>query len=279
MSRRKKNKLIVVESPKFHQYVDRATELIHKGWRSNEIYADIVSVWPEHNHFYHKELMDRAYLNIRNTLHKDRQYIFQLHMTRYEDLFRQSMIMEDNANRLLDPKKDWQTIIYKLQTALKVLKNKEDLVGLHNKDVVIEIENNNTTIISEKSEGAIQLTNLSLNEKIELLSLLRETRTIPIEGERQVIIKKRTLDENNEIVSDKRTITATDAQYEEMPDSVVDKMVEDFGKPKIMYIEAPLIEDYVDRSKKPKTLKQVQESIDGNIKDKFEKLMKRTAKK
>lgn len=280
MSRRtkKQKKLDILESDQFKGYVRQAVELINKGWRSPEVYADIVSVWPEHNHFYHKELMDRAYRVIRDTLHKDRQYIFQLHMQRYEELFKQMMVMEDVANRPLDPKKDWQTVSHKLNSALRILKQKEDLVGLHSKDVVIEIENNNTTVIHQEGDK-IKLDNLSLVEKIELLDMLKQIRVTPIEGERQIVIKKKVLGEDNEVVEQRRVITATDVQYEEMPEGVVDKMKVDPGKQVVHYIEAPVVEDHTGGLKKGKTLKDVQEMIDTGIKEKFERLMKRTVKK
>jgi len=273
MSKRKPGeRLQLVESDQFKRHINRAIELINKGWRSTQVFADIVSVWPEHNSWFHDVLMRKAYEQIRNTLHKDREYIFQLHMNRYEELYQQAMIMEDHYNRPLEIKRDWKVISYKLQTALKILKQKEELIGLHNKDVVIEIENNNTTVINDKS-GGIVLMKLTLDERIELLNYLRQARTVPIEGERQILIKTKN---TSTVQAIEKPI---DVEYEEMPDKVIDKMIDDKGVAKIHYIEAPMIEDFTNPNESGKTLREVQQSIDDGIKSKFEKLMKRTVKK
>lgn len=271
--RKSGERLKIVESKEFKAYIDQAVVHINNGWKTGEIFADIITQWPEHNEWFHQKLMSEAYKRIRNTLHRDREYIFQLHMNRYEDLYKQTMIMEDFFHRPLEPRRDYEVIKFKLTTAMKILKQKEDLVGLHNKDVVIEIENNNTTVISDKP-GGIKLANLTLEERIELLGYLKQTRTVPIEGERQVLIKKKVSGEMQTIQA-----VAVDTEFDELPEKVVDKIKTDYGKKKIHYIEAPLVEDLVDRSKPNRTLKDVTESIDEGIKKKFEKLMKRKVEK
>lgn len=262
---------------KSKECIERAKELLFKGHTQAEIHVDLLCIDSKLRKAAFDEIIAEAYKQLYKALHRDREYIFQLHMSRYEELYKRSTDMVDKHGMSLNAKDNWPIIVGRYQTAMRILKLKEDLLGVHNKDLVIEIENNNTTIIDDGESGKIKMKDLTLEEKIELLSMLKEIRTVPIEGDRQIVIKKKTLNETNEVTEETQSFqeSAIDIQYEEMPEKVIDKIKPDQEEEEVKYIQSPVVEDYVDRSIANKTLEQVTGAINTDLKEKFEKLMSR----
>lgn len=270
-----------VKTPIIKECIERAKEMLFQGHSISEIKIDLLAIDSTLNVHEIRLVLNEAYDRLHTTVHRDREYIFQLHMSRYEELYKRAMNMRNNHGIEFSPTKDWNIIVNRFQTAMRILKLKEELIGLHNKDIVIEIENNNTTVIKEGEPDHIMLTGLSFDEKVELLALLKEARTVPIEGDRQIVIKKKTLNENNEPIDEtyKFQESAIDIQYEEMPEKVIDKMKEEPSDEKIEYMDSPIVEDYVDRTVTTRTFDDVSKMIDNDLKNKFEKIMRRTKPK
>lgn len=222
----------------FKRLVDEVYSLIKQGMRSNEIYANMLVDHEDMNEYFFNVLLEEAYTIAEAGLHKDREYTFQLHMERYEKMYEESMKMYNSWNQPLDPKKDWNIILKKYISAMRALEAKEHLIGLHDKSMVIEFNDQKATVI-EKDElrgnplPGIQLDNLTLAEQIELLDYIREARAIPIEGIQRVIIKQTKIEIN---MSDGTRMVGTDVksiddveshvqdiEFEEMPEDVVSR--------------------------------------------------------
>lgn len=268
-------KTIKENLPVYQECVEKAKNLLFQGTTISEIKVNLLRIQEDLSLKDMDEIIGESYKTLYKTIHRDREFIFQLHMNRYEDLYRRSVTMEDRHGRALDANRDRASIIYKAQIAMKILKQKEDLLGLHNNDFIVEIDNNITSV-EDKELYAVRLARLGPDEKIELLSLIKKARTVPIEGDRQIIVKKKVLDENNiPIVEEKQFSVVQDIQYEEMPEQVVDKLQEVTTEKDDQYIESPIIIDNVDRKLVRKSLSELKHGIDTNLKKNFEKLIRR----
>jgi hypothetical protein len=265
-------------SEKIEECIKRTQELLFQGFNLPEIKTQLMSITDNKlGSTQFDEVVREAYKNLYKTIHRDREFLFQLHMNRYEDLYRRSITMTDRFGRALDATRNRDAMIYKGGIAMKILKQKEDLVGLHNNDTFIEIDNQ-ITGVEDKETYQVRLGKMTMEEKIELLSLIKKSRAVPIEGDRQIILKKKTLNSNNEIVTETSKHfegDAVDIKYEEMPDMVVDKMQEVRTEKDEEYLESPIIIDNVDRSIRPRELGELKGAIDTTLKEKFEKLIKR----
>lgn len=268
----------IFDTPKFQGYVDQLADLVCKGWKHFELYAEIISQEPDLKDSAFNKLLMRAYAKVRNKLHRDREYIFQLHLQRYEELYKRAMDMTDKSMIELDERKHVGPILSKIGDAMKTLKYKEELVGLHDKSLVLEVTTDETTVVQSNIDAykgsGYDLSKLSLQEKVELLQLLNEARVTPVEGIRQTMIKKVTVTtvSSGESETNDKPI---DIAYEEMPEKVIDKLQQTSDDEKEMYIESLIIEDLVDRTVKTKSLEELHESIDESLKAKFEKAMRR----
>lgn len=230
------------EDPKYLEIVERTYEYLKSGLRSNEILATLMVEDSELTEKRFMGILKDAYRFAENALHKDREYLFQLHMQRYEDIFKQSMSRENAWHRPLDSKNpdDWKLIIIRLTTAMKALKAKEDLLGLHDKSMVIEFNEHKATVIRQErvithlnNVGGHDFEMLSTDELIELLSYIKKIRTVPLEGIQRVSVKqfKIEIGENGERKELDKVINIDNLQaieivYEDMPENVVDKFEE-----------------------------------------------------
>jgi hypothetical protein len=226
------------DSEEFKRQVNAVYELIKQGMRSNEIFANMLVDHEDMNEYFFKVLLEEAYRLAEAGLHKDREYTFQLHMERYEKMYEESMKMFNSWNQPLDPKKDWNIILKKYISAMRALEAKEHLIGLHDKSMVIEFNDQKATVI-EKEElrgnplPGIQLDNLTLAEQIELLDYIREARTIPMEGIQRVVVKQTKIEINmtdgtRTVGTDVKKIDDVeshiqDIEFEEMPEDVVSR--------------------------------------------------------
>lgn len=277
----------LAETPKYKGYVKEIIKMILDGYHSYDMYSEIIAQEPEMKEGMFNRLLMKAYASVRNKLHRDREYTFQLHLSRYEDLYKRTMQLTDRFHRELDINKHIGPIISKISDALKILKNKEDLVGLHDRNLILEVTTKETTIVRDeakkgkgKEHSGYDIDKLTLEEKIELLETLSSIRTVPIEGVRQTVIKRTmiTVTEGSAVTHAQlvRPNETIDVVYEEMPEKVVHKLQEVKTNIGPEYINSPIIEDLVDRTIQPKTIEQLRGKIDDDLKSKFEKLIKRT---
>jgi hypothetical protein len=254
------------DSEEYKNKIQKIYELIRQGGRSNEIYANMLVDDEELSISAFNDLLAEAYRLAEIGIHKDREYIFQLHMERYEKIFEESMRMENSWHHPLDPKKDWHIIVKKYISAMKALEAKEHLIGLHDKTMVFEF-NDQRAVVIEKEENrgnhlpGFRLDNLTLEEQIELLDYIRECRAIPVEGIQRVVIKQKKIEIS---ITDgaRREMTATtnidkldtyikDVEFEEMPENVVNKFKDIPSKEEIVEIGpgSVIIEDFTDGAK------------------------------
>ncbi len=106
---------------------------------------------------------------------QDTIYSFNLHLVRYEDLYSYQMKMENKAGLPLSEVHDLDSIAWKLQEALNVLKQKEELLGLHDKALIVEI--NNIHLKTKRDLNSLfSFDSLEDVEKLELLGFLRKIR-------------------------------------------------------------------------------------------------------
>lgn len=201
-------------------------EKLLEGYNRQELVSHIIFNYPELKtvNSRNRAIQD-AYEYAEVEAFKDKEYTFHTHIDRYERMYSDSLVMEDGWGRPLDPKEDWHIMVARYSNALKALKLKEQLLGLHDKNIAIEINNRTATIVTTKEEtrglfGGFDFDKLTLQEKKELLELLRLTRK-PIEGVLPVLIKENhtTVMINGEVLND----NIEDIEYEELPQQVVTK--------------------------------------------------------
>jgi len=265
-------------SEKIEECVRRTQELLFQGFNLTEIKTQLQSITDKLSIAQFDEVVREAYKNLYKTIHRDREFLFQLHMNRYEDLYRRSVTMTDRFGRALDANKNRDAMVYKASLAMKILKQKEELVGLHNNDLYIEIDNQ-VTGVEDKETYPVRLAKIPLAERIELLALIKKSRAVQIEGDRQIIIKKKVLTEDGKIVTETSTHFASEAivdiKYEEMPEAVIDKIQDIATEKDEEYMTSPIIIDNVDRNLRGKGLDELKNTIDTKLKETFEKLIKR----
>lgn len=205
---------------------------LKEGVRSNEIFALMLIQEPDLGETRFLKLLKYAYKYFEQQLHKDREYTFALHMDRYEDIFNKCIQFEDMWGVPLDPKKDWHVISNRLQNALKALKSKEELLGLHDKSMVIEFNDNQAVIIEEKTESSkipgYDIEQLSIEETKELLQLIQECRTTPLDGVQRVIVKTTKIEITTgnlaQVTQATDNIVTKDIEFEEMPEDIISKI-------------------------------------------------------
>lgn len=215
------------DTPEYQKALEDASSYLRQGWLHNEIYAELLSDIPDLTEVSFATLMKMAYEHAKLTIHRNKEYIFKLHMDRYETLYRKSMEMVDSYQRPLDTKgNDWAIRVAKYSTAMKALKHKEDLLGLHVKDVVIEIDEHSAVMNRKpeiKGRKPFDISKLSLQEQVELLNLLKQAKISEDDGIRRLVVKKNALQVMDRIPEPASSGTI-DTVYEEMPEKVVDKL-------------------------------------------------------
>lgn len=282
----------VNDTPKYYALAERVYNLIKDGLRSNEIFASLCVEDADMTETKFMKLLADSYKFFENSILKDREYTFQMHMSRYEDIYQKCMRMEGFWHEMeLDKKnpKDINQIMTKYMQAIKALQYKEDLLGLHDKKVVLEFNDSHATIIRNERDvyrgvPGYNLDNLSLDEKVELLNLIKESRTVPIEGIQRVIIKQRKIEidlesGNRKVVEDIKKIDNTeikDIEYEEMPPNVVSKFDNKEDKPESLKVD-PLFIDNTIKGVMPQSKDDISKKLQESMMNKFkEKLKKHT---
>lgn len=231
----------LIDTPEYQGKIKWVFERLKEGLRTNEIFAMMLADDPDLGENQFIRILNKAYEYGENELHKDREYTFMLHMHRYEKIYNDCIQLLDTWKRPLDPVKDWHIITARYYNALKAMKSKEDLLGLHDKSVVIEFNDHRAVIVEQeeipngKYVAGYDLDKLTLKEMRELLELVQQARTIPIEGIQRVVVKTTTIEINTgRTIENQQSIDQVDTvdiQFEEMPEEVVDKFKDITPKP------------------------------------------------
>ena len=202
-------------------------ERLLEGYSRKEVHSHIIFNYPELKSARSREnAIHDAYKYAEVEAFKDKEYTFHTHIDRYDKMYKESMVMENQYGTPLDPTEDWQLMVAKYSNALKALKMKEQLLGLHDKNVSIEINNRMATVITNTQEtrgamGGYDFSKLNLNEKIELLELVKLARK-PVDGIFPVLIKQNEISVTigGDLFEEEET---EEVEYEELPEEVVTK--------------------------------------------------------
>lgn len=228
----------MVDTVDYQEKVEEIFGYIKQGMRSQEIFAMLNVDDPSITESRFVKMLGYAFDFAKNAMHKDRDYVFQLHMARYEDIYQKLMEEVDGFVRPTTQEEwaRWRTVVTKYQQAIAALGHKENLLGLHDKKVVLEFNDHQAVVInnSDKTSGegiaGYNLSNITLDEQIELLSYIKEARTVPIEGIQRIVIK-RTLIELNPETGERGPLqnvlnidNIQEVKFEEMPANVISKM-------------------------------------------------------
>lgn len=198
-------------------------KMLRQGYNVYEIYASILVELPEMTNDQFRMMVRSAYEHAKVTIHRNREFVFKQHMNRYERIYQKAL--EDVEN--LDAKKDWAIITSKYVSAMKALKSKEDLLGLHDKNVVIEITEDEATMkLKPETRGRMpfDFEALTFEEMKELVALIKEAKISEEDGVRKLVVKKHAPNLINEIPSPVEQSNVIDVVYEEMPAKVVDQL-------------------------------------------------------
>jgi hypothetical protein len=280
------HKVHKIDTPEYQAKVEAVYDYIKKGWRSNEIYAMMLIDDETLNERGFNELLRYAYVFGENALHKDREYVFQLHMDRYEKMYEKSLLMVDSWNKPLDVRQHWHIMTAKYANALKALESKEKLIGLHDKSVSLEFNEQKAVLVEEKDDrGAIpgyDIEKLTLEEQKELLALIREARTVPLEGIQRVTIKKTVIEINTETGERnvEQDVEIHDITFEEMPAPVVNKFTEikDPEEEPVMEI-GPIMIDHVKDQIKQTDVEAMKGNLNKKTIDTFREKLKQKRNK
>lgn len=270
----------LVDTPEYQAKVEQIYEYIKQGMRSNEIFVMMMIEDETLSDEKFTTMLKHAYVFAENALHKDREYVFQLHMDRYEKIYEKQLVMTNVWGKPLDPKSDWAVISARYANAIKALESKEKLLGLHDKAMVVEFNEQKAVMVeTDESKGVIpgfSIDKLTLAEQKELLEIIREARTVPLEGVQRVTMRKTVIEINpitgtRNVKQDTETIDVT---YEDMPPDVVTKMKnvrdpEDEPEPDmgaIVIDNRPKVEQ--------KQAEEIQEDIKRNLLQAFKEKMK-----
>jgi len=280
----------VNDTPEHYALAERVYHLIKDGLRTNEIFATLCVEDEQMTETKFMKLCVDAYKFFENSLLKDREYAFQTHMSRYEDIYQKCMAMEGFWHGMeLDKKnpKDIQQIMTKYMHAIKALQYKEELLGLHDKKVVLEFNDDTATIVRNERDiyrgiPGYNLDNLSLEEKVEMLKLIQEARTVPINGIQRVIIKQKKIEidiesGNRKIVEEIKKTDKTktiDIEYEEMPLEVVGKFKDITPYPEVIK-EDPKFIDNRPKEIEQKTEQQLKDKLQENMMNKLRDKLKK----
>ncbi len=272
------------------ELIERVHNYIRDGMRADEIKAMLVVEDEELNDFRFDQLLDEVYIVAEMALLKDRDYVFQLHMNRYEAIYAECIKLQDQYGIPLLMPNDYKIIRARYIAALMALKNKEDLLGLHDKSMVIEFNDQKAIVIdNEPKRGnptiGYDFDKLSLEEMKELLEIIRSCRTVPIQGIERVVIKQTkieinmgTLDRNQmQITKNIDNVQhVQDIIFEEMPPDVLSK-VEDVTPPDdVIEVEKSIIEDLTGGlAEKAKPANHQIDAIQRNLLEELKKKMKK----
>lgn len=199
------------------------------------------------------ELIKSVYGDSLFKEHQDTVYTFNLHLARYEDLYSHEMKMENKSGFPLSEEHDLDQISWKLTEALNILKQKEELLGLHDKTLIVEI--NNIHLKSKQKDNSLfSFESLFAEDRIELLQLIRKLRANANDGVQPFL----TIGESE--------FTAEEASVEEIleEDDGYETPINEVGEVKL------LNEDNV-----TKTLKEVKADIVQSNLEKFKEMMRR----
>lgn len=280
-----------IDTIEYQERVESVYNYLKQGMASNELFAMLMISDPDMSETKFMELLTYAYKYAEIQLQKDRDYVFQLHMARYEKMYEQAIQMVDQYGRELDPKpgsRDWVVAVARYGHALKALRSKEELIGLHDKSVVLEFTDQKAIVLQQEGlDGGLpgyDLEQLEVEEMVELLELIRLARTVPIEGIQRVTIKTLKIEINpqtgdrNEAQQVKNIDETIDVKFEEMPEPVVQKFQKVEKKKKQKMPDSPIV---VDSTKKPKKMKsksahEVAHKLKDNVMDQFRKKLRGT---
>jgi len=244
--KRKGNAELAVDDPVYQKHIEFIYEEMKRGRSLQQVHADLII---RDEYFTDKKAFAEALASAHKfgeaEMLKDREYTFLLHMEKYESIFQDSMYLKNEEGFPLDKKneQDQKVIVTKMRDAMKALKSKEDLLGLHDKHTVIEITNQHAVVVNNSMSGQSSglaghdFDKLSIEELDEFCKLIEESRTVPIEGvQRLTIIQSKYV--NNQMIKDESYIN--DIEFEEVIDDAVPKALREFKtEPEVKKEEKP----------------------------------------
>lgn len=252
---------------KDQKLIEEIFELLKMGGLPMAIYQHMLLDYPSLREGRFKELLEQAYRYAEVVLQKDREYLFMLHVNRYEELYKSCRELLDYSKRPLDPEKHRDVMVQKLRGAMRALKSKEDLLGLHDKKMVLELVDNQAFVLEQAEDShsaggmvaGIDLGKLDNEELAELLRLTQAARLTPLEGIQRVIIKQSKVTitaEGTPIVVEEATVIddvkVISEFAEDLPDDVLAKL-EALTRPDKEDLDDP---NFIDDTKKLRELPQ-----------------------
>lgn len=268
----------IINSESYVKVQKQIEQYLRKGWSVHEIYATVLIELPELSDekgiINFRRMVRLAYEHAKATVHRNREFVFKQHMSRYERIYCKTLEEVEN----LDPRKDWHFIISKYVSAIKALRSREDLLGLHNKDLVIEITEDDALMKAKpivRGRLPFRTDLLSLEEMIELVSLIKAAKISEEDGVRKLVVKKYNTNLINQI-PEPITDQAIDIVYEEMPAKVVDQLqaiiIPDEQEP--VKHQLKIIDKTGGLKSNGENLDSVKSKINANLLKQFEQVLK-----
>ena len=175
-----------------------------------------------------------AYETLKIEANKEKAHAFAVHLGRYEKIYKTSRDKFIEIAKSEDEEEDdeevkwnpsWKALANLQMTMIQALKYREDLIGLHDKKLNIQINNNVAKIYDKKtakSATSFDTSKLTFKEKLELRELLEESRLSTIEGVFPVILVDHS--KYTEEVDAEFTLVKDNKGGEPLPEDVISKM-------------------------------------------------------
>lgn len=214
--------------------------LMKKGLSLPEIEEEVGRKLKVYGAFFRKQVLTDAYKAFEKMEVTEKQKLYDLHMNRYERHYRKAKKNLDGFSEFYNAEQ-YERWMSNMNASLNALKGKEIMMGFHEKDFKITI-NNNEVIVTQKSHGNAprlyhQISKLDQDELIELRELLVDARIKDVDG----IWPTRKV-KPQEAVQDIEYVEVEEVEEDDMPDNVIKEMQkevdlepnEDYPNPEIL---------------------------------------------
>jgi len=165
---------------KFNNVINDVIDLYRKGYLQKEM---IEKICTDHDisvrYAYH--FLDKGSAIIEKKIKRfDKKYLFGLHLTRYERVFKEQMDFLENE---VTASTDYKQFVNAVQACLQALYHKERMLGLRDGNAIII---NNEVIVKGDARGKrnydFTLDVLDFEEKKEMLGLIKKSRNVQLDG-------------------------------------------------------------------------------------------------
>lgn len=191
----------------YDKAIDFSAQAFEAGYSESKIAELLQSSFPRFSPENIQLVIHRGSLKIADRYVRDRKSIISLHIKRYDQEIQEiKRWFEEEEYENIDIKFQRDVMLGQLDSAITVLTAKEKVLQMHAKETQVRIFNKLNAKVKKK-EVMFDLKSLTLEEKIELLSLMRKAKKTDLELMSVTLNSDRPINNTN----------TEDIEYEEVP--------------------------------------------------------------